>query len=229
MRVRVLFAALVVISTVVIAEPAWAKVSIAEARIRGPGLGGVLRVEAPDTEGLWESGIDIRGGLDDARADSVEELGLTSSDLGPRYVATYRFELSDDPIRLSLYPYAKGGPVTYTPRGQELTGLFGDAGNMPITAGWYQSSRGFLRYLVDQGLPERNPDATNEAAIPGPTLQSAPWRAIAGLVARLTALLLATLAAPPPDIAAGPSKPFDGSRLAPRFSLPPVEDAGALD
>ncbi len=45
----------------------------------------MTRIEAPDTEVLWESGMDVAGGLDDARADSVEELGLTPADLGPRY------------------------------------------------------------------------------------------------------------------------------------------------
>jgi hypothetical protein len=65
MRAGRLFAGLVTISTVVIAGPASAKASIAEANITGPGLGSGLRIEAPDTEGQWESGIDVAGGLDD--------------------------------------------------------------------------------------------------------------------------------------------------------------------
>jgi hypothetical protein len=205
MKARVLIAGLVVISTMLTAESASAKVSIAGARISGPGLGGVMRIKAPDTEGLWEAGIDFRSGMDDTRADSVRELGLTRADLGSRYVATYRFEFSDDPIRQDLYPYARGGPVTYTPRGQQLAGLFGDAGDMPITAGWYQSSPGFLRYLMDKGLPERSPVArvaTGETATPGSGVQTAPWQAIVVVVARLTTLLLATLTAPPPRTAA---------------------------
>jgi hypothetical protein len=193
MRARVLFAGTVAISTVVIAGPASAKASIAEANITGPGLGGGLRIEAPDTEGLWESGIDVAGGLDDTRADSVEELGRTPADLGPRYLVTHRF-VSDDLIRQDLYPYAKGGPVTYTPPGQDLT-----AGvNMPITAGWYQSSPGFFHYLVDHGLPERNPVArvaTGEA-VPGsaPGAQTAPWAGIVVVLVGLAALSLAALA-----------------------------------
>jgi hypothetical protein len=50
MRARVLFAGLVAISTVAIAGPASAKVSLAEANIAGPGLGGGMRIEAPETE-----------------------------------------------------------------------------------------------------------------------------------------------------------------------------------
>lgn len=140
MRARVLFAGLVAISTVIIAGPASAAADIAEANITGPGLEGGIRIEAADTEGLWESGIDMVGGLDDTRADSVEELGLSPADLGPRYLVTYRF-YGDDLIRQELYPYAKDGPVTNTPPGQEVT-----AGvSLQITAGWYQGSLGFFR------------------------------------------------------------------------------------
>jgi hypothetical protein len=194
MRARVLFAGLVAISTVVIAGPASAKASIAEANITGPGLGGGLTIEALDTEGLWESGIDVAGGLDDTRADSVEELGLTPADLGPRYLVTYRFDGGNDLIRQDLYPYTKGGPVTYTPPGQELT-----AGvNMPITAGWYQSSLGFFHYLVDHGLPETNPVASvatrERAPDTAPGAQTAPWAGIVVVLVGLAALSLAALA-----------------------------------
>jgi hypothetical protein len=194
MRARVLFVGLVAISTVAIAGPASAKASIAEANITGPGLGGGLRIEAPDTQGLWESGIDVVGGLDDTRSDSVEELGLTPADLGPRYLVTYRFEFSDDLIRQDLYPYAKAGPVTYTPPGQEPTvGV-----NMPITAGWYQSSLGFFQYLVDHGLSETNPVAAVATRKPAPdtasAAQTAPWAGIVVVLVGLAALSLAALA-----------------------------------
>lgn len=199
MRARVLLAGLVAISTVVIAGPAWAKADIAEANITGPGLEGRrLRIAAPDTGGLWESGIDVAGGLDDARADSVEEMGLTPADLGPRYLVTYRFSLgrgsSDDLIRQNLYPYAKGGPVTYTPPGQELNvGI-----NMSITAGWYQSSLGFFRYLVQHGLPETNPVASVATREPAPDTapgaQMASWAGIVVVFVVLGVLSLAALA-----------------------------------
>ena len=196
MRARVLFAGLVAISTVVIAGSASAKVeSITEANITGPGLEGGLRIEAPDTEGLWESGIDVAGGLDDTRADSVEELGLTPADLGPRYLVTYRFDGGNDLIRQDLYPYAKGGPVTYTPPGQELT-----AGvKIPMLAGWYQSSLGFFHYLVDHGLPETNPVAPVATREPAPDTapgaQTAPWAGIVVVLVGLAALSLVALAA----------------------------------
>ena len=199
MKARVLFAGLVAISTVVIAGPASAKAAIAEANITGPGLEGRrLRIAEPDTTGLWESGIDVAGGLDDTRADSVEEMGLTPADLGPRYLVTYRFALgrgsSDDFIRQDLYPYAKGGPVTYTPPGLELNvGI-----NVSITAGWYQSSLGFFRYLIQHGLPETNPVASVATPKPAPDTapraQMASWAGIVVVCVVLGALFLAAVA-----------------------------------
>lgn len=188
-----LFAGLVAISTVIIAGPASAKADIAEANIAGPGLEGGIRIEAPDTEGLWESGIDVVGGLDDTRADSVEELGLSPGDRWPRYLVTYHF-YGDDLIRQELYPYAKGGPVTYTPPGQEVT-----AGvSMQITAGWYQGSLGFFQYLVDHGLPEENAIASasnsDAARDTAPETRTVPWTRILVVLVVLAALSLATLA-----------------------------------
>jgi hypothetical protein len=159
-------------------------------RARGS-KGGIL-IEAPDTDGLWESGIDVAGGLDDTRADSVEGLGLSPADLRPRYLVTYRF-YGDDLIRQELYPYAKGGPVTYTSPGQEVTAGI----TMQITAGWYQSSLGFFQYLVDYGLPERNPVApigTDEAGPDtAPWARTVLWAGIVVVLVGLAALALATL------------------------------------
>lgn len=193
MRARVLVAGVVAISTLVIAVPASAKVDIAKGTISGPGLTEKIRITAPDARGLWGSGIDLAGGLDDTRADSVEELGLTPVDLGPRYRVTYRF-FREDRVRQDLYPYAAGGPVTYTAPGQRVAkGL--PWGGM-TSPGWYQSSTGFFQYLVEHGLPERNPVAT---VAPGgadpdtkPVAQTAPWAAMVVLAA--VAVSLTTVA-----------------------------------
>jgi hypothetical protein len=57
---------------------------IAEAHISGPGLDGRgPRICAPATEGMWESGIYVVGALDDARADSIAQLGLTTPNWDP--------------------------------------------------------------------------------------------------------------------------------------------------
>jgi hypothetical protein len=179
---------------VAMAPPASAKASIAEATISGPGLGRELTIETPDTEGPWESGIDVVGGLDDARADSIAALGLARTELGPRYVALYWFDHRpanpDDVIRQDLYPYAEGGPVTYTPPGQKLTGDLG----MRIVAGWYESPLGYLQYLVDHGLPETNPVTPVAGGEPGtdtaPEATTTPWAVIVLTLTGVTALLL---------------------------------------
>jgi hypothetical protein len=200
MRARVLFAGVVVISTVVLGSPASAKVSIAEATITGPGISGEVRIGRRHTMSLWEYGIGpIGGGSTDSRADSVEALGLSSSDLGGRYQVTYRFDpqYRHDPIRQDLYPYAEDGPVTYIPRQQKLTGLFGDHGLLQVIPGWHQSGSGFLSYLESHGLPETNAATSGAAgdAAPGPSPEhdTSPSTTIVAVLGGLTALLLATI------------------------------------
>jgi hypothetical protein len=189
MGARVLFAGLVAISTVIIASPASGKPSIVEATIIGPGIDGEITIGRGDAATMWEYGI--------SRAGSIEALGFTPSDLGGRYLLTYSFRFRDD-IRQDLYPYAGGGPVTYTPPHQELTGLFGEAGYMRVTPGWYQSSSsGFLGYLVSHGLPEGNPVtpvATGDAASDTAPGAEGPWATTLVVLAGLTALSLIILA-----------------------------------
>jgi hypothetical protein len=178
MRARVLFAGIVGALLLAVASPAAAKWTIAKAHISGPGLGrGDLRISGPAIEGMWESGIDATGGLDDTRADSAAELGLTAAELGPRYLVTYRIHgggsTAVEIVRQELYPYADGGPVTYTPPGQRI------AEGMPwggaISAGWYQSSPKFFDYLVRQGLPETSPVvAADRESAPDPGLATGP-------------------------------------------------------
>jgi hypothetical protein len=92
MRARALFAATVGSLFLAVAIPAAAKALIAEAHQWARLGGGGLHISPPATEGMWDSGIDVAGSLDDTRPDSVMELGLTVVELGPRYVVTYRFE-----------------------------------------------------------------------------------------------------------------------------------------
>ena len=199
MRSRVLAVGSVVIAMVAMASPAVAKWDIAGADIIGPGLETGMRIDAPDAYGLWDSGIDATGGSDDARAESVAELGITPADLGPRYLVTYRLGIGR--ARQDLYPYAKGGPVTHTPPGQELGRRADTPGflrNTPITAGWYQSPDIFFEYLVAQGLPESNPVhpiGTREKGVPAPSPPTMPWTGIVAAVAALAALGALSLAA----------------------------------
>jgi hypothetical protein len=185
-----------------------AKGIIAEANISGPGLGGGsgslgggsgMRLEQPAADGMWESGV-----LDDRKEDSVSALGLARSDLGPRYLVTYRFEFGpgtrDQVIRQELYPYAKGGPVTYTPPGQEQTGeedLTGMGMSMPIPAGWFRTTSGFFQFLVEHGFPATNPvaAATSSEPVAEPARQTQPMQ-WAWILFGLSGLAALSLAAP---------------------------------
>lgn len=90
MRARALLACTVGMLFLAIAIPAAAKPPIAEAHISGPGL----RDQGPRvsgrgvTGGMWASGIDLFGKLDDEMAGSIAELGVTAAEVGPRYVVS---------------------------------------------------------------------------------------------------------------------------------------------
>ena len=193
MRTRALVAGLVTIVGIGIAEPAAAKIDIAKATIAGPGLERTLSIEARDAYGLWDSGIDTEGGLDEPPAESLGELGLTPADLGPRYLVTYW--LGFGRVRQNLYPYATGGPVTYSPAGQML-GRGRDTPdflrNSPIVAGWYQSGPELFHYLVDHGLPETNPAPGLAPREPAPDKaqrsRAEPWARIALALLGMAAL-----------------------------------------
>jgi hypothetical protein len=209
MKARGLFPLLAAMAlALAVAGPAAAKGAITEANINGPGLGGGsgslrggggMRIDAPATDRMWESGI-----MDDTKKDAVSEFGLTPTDLGPKYLVTYRFDFGagtlDDLIQQELYPYAKGGPVTYTPPGQHFSSEEFDA---PLSSGWWQSEPGFLQFLVENGLPATNPVAGAASADqpgqepadqPVPVTRSAPWAWILVGLGGLAVIL--SLAAP---------------------------------
>lgn len=163
-----------------------------------------MRIEGPATDGMWEAGV-----FDDRKEQSVSKLGLSPADLGPRYLVTYRMDFGSGPegdaIRQELYPYAKGGPVTYTPPGQKQTweeDLTGMGTSTPIPSGWFRTNSGFFQYLVQNGLPATNPLAAaaetaprNEpAADAAPTSQTAPW---AWVIIGLAGLAVLALVTPP--------------------------------
>jgi hypothetical protein len=167
MRARTMLVGVIVALPLAVAAPASAKVPIAivGASITGPGLGtaGGIRIDSPAADQMWHSGI-----VNDSKWSSLSEFRVARSDLGPRYLIVHRVLFVSGPenhlLRQELYPYAKGGPVTYTPPGQEL--LRGGA-RLRIVAGWYEVSTEFLEFLVGQGLPSRNPLA--------PAANPAPW------------------------------------------------------
>jgi hypothetical protein len=77
--------------------------------------------------------------------------GRPAGALGPRYAVVYRVPGPDRRffgITQDLYPYAAGGPVTYTLPGQPLFGT-------KSVGGWFRGSAGFKARLVALGLPAK--------------------------------------------------------------------------
>jgi hypothetical protein len=115
--------------------------------------------------------------------------------LGPRYTITWTFPDpeggKDRKVIQHVYPYAAGGPATFTPAGQPVL-------DMTTRGGWYQGFDAFRAQLIDLGLPNRQPlaPATKPApASPQPTpaasTPSSPapaWPRIAAVAAVVLAL-----------------------------------------
>jgi hypothetical protein len=74
--------------------------------------------------------------------------------LGSRYTITWTFPDpnggKDRKVIQHVYPYAAGGPVTFTPAGQPVL-------DMTTQGGWYQGFDGFRTQLIELGLPNRQP------------------------------------------------------------------------
>jgi hypothetical protein len=128
-------------------------------------------------------------------------LGAAPTDrLGPRYTITWTFPDpaggKDRKLRQRVWPYAAGGPVSFTPAGQAVL-------DTTSSGGWYQGFDGLRAQLIELGLPNRKPlapaiatpaPAPPAAANPQPapaTAQSAAWPRVAAVVAGLLVLVAA--------------------------------------
>jgi hypothetical protein len=183
----------IVMAALTAAAPAQAKGPIA-GTIDGPGLGGGMTFGGHGEPGgasalgtLAEEG----GFFPAAFAQTPDPMldARPKGDLGPRYAVTYRVpgpHGKEDLIRQDLYPYAQGGPVTYTKPGQPFFG------RQETRGGWYQGSPRLKEMLVSKGLPPTRPAATSDGK--DSTGLADVWPAVAvafglGLVA-LTAVLV---------------------------------------
>ena len=131
-----------------------------EAKITGKGIKGAIVLKS-DTGGDPSSGTPL-GNLTEGAGFFPAMFGQDpdpmlakrpTGDLGPKYTVEYTVPGPNnevDRIHQDLYPYAAGGPVTYTPRGQEF---FGDQSSR---GGWFQASI-TLDELHELGLPATRP------------------------------------------------------------------------
>ena len=89
-----------------------------KAVIRGPGLAEPIVIRGnmgfPLGDRYWSFALTMFGSSSDPSSESP----LSAGDLGPRYLVHYVEPCCGHRVRQYLYPYASGGPVTYTPSGQ---------------------------------------------------------------------------------------------------------------
>ena len=145
---RKLFVCAMVLTAVgVLALPAQAK-GISYANFTGPGLPpGGLTIQG-DREELWMTGLLEYKGF----APPTDERQA----LGPAYQAVYHMDYAPKvALHQIVYPYAPGGPRTFTPFRQHVGQ---DSESFP--GGWYHSSPQLLTFLLAHGFPREAPAGT---------------------------------------------------------------------
>ena len=118
--------------------------------------------------------------------------------LGPKLIVRWRVPsdtLAADTVSQDLYPYAAGGPLTYTAPGQLLLGTQHTHG------GWFRASGDLGATLTRLGAPDQA--ALEAAATPPPSLSTptaaqhrasdrSPWPAVALITALVGVALFTT-------------------------------------
>lgn len=182
--------ALAVLCVIALPASALAKGPIA-ATIDGPGLSAPLEI---DGSGSWDAGgpfpllVQETAFFAAAWGGDVPMLpAKPAGELGARYDLTYRLPGPAgkvDLIRQELYPYARGGPLTFTPPGQRFFE------SQKTLGGWYRGRPTLRTVLIEVGLPfEAPPAARVVAAADGPP----PVAWIAGVLVVLALAALAIL------------------------------------
>jgi hypothetical protein len=106
---------------------------------------------------------------------------------GPAYLLEYSFGVSDangartETIRQTLYPFAPGRPVVFTPRRQKIDMSYGP---VRFEAGWFEVPQWVIRMLEDEGLPQTppEPDAASARARLDPPNSGWGWLTGLGLL-----------------------------------------------
>jgi len=143
--------AFVLLAAAALAPAALAKGPSA-ARITGPGLDRALAVTGTEMSGALGDLTQYAGFFPAAFGQQPSPmLARGPANLGPRYTIHYVvpgdrvYHLTQD-----LYPYARGGAVTYMKPDQAIFGM-GSRG------GWYRGGVDLKRTLVRAGLPRTRP------------------------------------------------------------------------
>lgn len=126
------------------------------ATITGPGLAKPLKLGGgPNalSNGAPMHALMMRGGFFQVAWGTQPRRTLSKSpttSLGPKYEVVYVVpgpSGQEDLIRQDLYPFAQGGPLTYTAAGQRFFGTRRTHG------GWFRARPALTAVLVEAGLP----------------------------------------------------------------------------
>jgi hypothetical protein len=154
-----------------------------EGSISGPGFVKVVKVVNDGSGGTPGGDLTQTSGFFPAAFGQSPDpmLHRRPASLGPRYTIVWTVPSgvdTADHLRQELYPYAKGGAVSYMKPGQPIFG-------MTTHGGWYRAA-GLKRTLVSLGLPAKAPGARSG----GSSWTLPAGLAAAGLVVAAAVLLL---------------------------------------
>jgi hypothetical protein len=116
--------------------------------------------------GLPDAGVTLHADFDALALTGLTEpkmqrAHLSKSQLGPAYRAAYHVDYAPHVLlHQVVYPYAKGGPVTFTPRGQHIRY---DYSSFP--GGWYYALSDLMTFLIAHGFPRHDPTVRPERVI----------------------------------------------------------------
>jgi hypothetical protein len=140
--------------------PAAAKFISHSLTIDGPGMASPATIREQRSINRMYSAILV--GPQRIRADRPQSRG-------PAYQLEYGFVVSDanggrvETVRQTLYPFAAGGPVVFTPRRQRIDMSYGP---VRFAHGWFEVPGRILHKLEQAGLPDTPPQPDPAPAAP---------------------------------------------------------------
>lgn len=155
-RVAVVGAA--ALALMALSAPAFAK-GPTKATIEGEGLRAPITLDGSGepVSGTMLSHLTESSGVLDAFNQTGRLMSeVPKGDLGLQFVITWYFP---DPVIQEVYPYAQGGPLTYTEPGRTLYGH-------DLGGGWRRAEPSLRDLLVEVGIPE----APVRSSVPVPAL-----------------------------------------------------------
>jgi hypothetical protein len=149
-----ILAALLVPATAAAKEPSQASIS-------GPGFRKTLKMQPGDFMNTALGHLTIRSGFFPAAVGQIPNPmlpGRPAGNLGPKYTIVWTVPLPGHThrVRQDVYPYARGGAVTYMKPGQRIF-------DTQTRGGWY-SAYGLKQTLTQLGLPARVPQGSSSGA-----------------------------------------------------------------